>query len=65
MFGGKIGWMENFGEKMKGKLFWHVFGWIGRKENKWWGPGVFSLGPPKCFLSKMERKLSKDEFFLD
>ena len=29
-----------------------------------WGPGVFSLGTPKYFLPKMERKLSGDEFFL-
>ena len=41
-----------------------MFGWVEKKENKMWGPGVFSLGTPKCFLPKMERKLSGDEFFL-
>ena len=49
--------MENVGEKMRIKIFLSVFGWMGRKENKWWGLGVFSPGPPKSFLSKMERKL--------
>ena len=42
-------WEENF--------FWSVIGWVGRKENKCWGLGVFSPGPPKSFLSKMERKM--------
>ena len=49
--------MKNFGEKMEMKTLLSVFGWIERKENKWWGPGVFSLGPPKNFLPKIERKL--------
>ena len=41
-----------------------LVGWRGRKING--GAQVFfSLGPPKCFLPKMERKLSEDEFFLD
>ena len=57
LFGGKIGWMENFEEKMGRKTFWSVFGWEGRKENKWWGPDVFSPNLSKSFLSKMERKL--------
>ena len=51
--------------KQEGKLFLIVFGWVGRKENKLWGSGVFSLGPQKSFLPKMKRKLSEDEFFLD
>ena len=34
-----------------------MFGWIGRKENKLWGPNIFSLDPLKFFLSKIERKL--------
>ena len=34
-----------------------MLGWVGRKENKLWGLGVFSLGPPKSFLFKMRRKL--------
>ena len=35
LFGGEIGWMENFGEKMGRKTFLSMFGWVGRKENKW------------------------------
>ena len=58
LFGGEIGRMENFGEKIGIKLFFFsVFGWVGRKENKLWGLSVFSPGLPKSFLSKMERKL--------
>ena len=34
LFGGKIEWMENFGEKMERKTFWSVFDWVGWKENK-------------------------------
>ena len=34
LFGGKIGWMENFGKKMRRKTFLSIFGWVGRKENK-------------------------------
>ena len=34
LFGGEIGWMENFGEKMEMKTFLSVFGWVGRNENK-------------------------------
>ena len=49
--------MENFGEKMGMKTFWSVFGWVGRKENKWWNPDVVSPCPPKSSLSKMEKKL--------
>ena len=36
-----------------------------RIENKLWGPCVYFLGPPKCFLSKIGRKLGEDAFFLD
>ena len=57
LFGGEIGWMENFREKMGRKTFLSVFGWVGRKENKGWSLGVFSSGPPRSFLSKIERKL--------
>ena len=42
-------WEENF--------FWSVIGWVGRKENKCWGLGVFSPSPPKSFFPKMERKM--------
>ena len=60
MFGDKIGWMENFEEKMGRKLFWSIFGWMGRNENKWWGPGVFFPGLPKSFLPKIEKKLKRE-----
>ena len=60
MFGGEIGWMENFGEKIRRKFFLSVFGWVERKENKLWDLGVFFLGPPqKSFLQngkKTERR---------
>ena len=39
------------------KTFWNVFGWVERKENKWWSSGVFSPDQPKSFLPKLERKL--------
>ena len=42
-----------------------MFGWVRRKKNKLWGLNAFSPYPPICFLSKMKRKLSKNEFFLD
>ena len=28
----------------------------GRRREKWWGPAIFSLGPPQFNLSKMGRK---------
>ena len=37
----------------------------GDGKKKLRGFGVFFLSPPKCFLPKMERKLSGDKFFLD
>ena len=58
------GW-KTLEEKWEEKCFWNLFGWVGRKENKWWGPSVFFLDPPNCFLPKIERKLSGDEFFLN
>ena len=48
LFGGEIRWMENFGEKMGRKSFL-VGVWL---EN--------TRAPPKCFLSKMERKLKRE-----
>ena len=65
MFGSEIKWMKNFGEKIGEKTFLGVFGWVRREKNKWWGPSIFSLGSPKYFLSKIERKLSENEFFLN
>ena len=53
----KQGRWKTLKKKWEEKLFWSVFGWMGRKENKWWDRGVFSPDPPKSFLSKMERKL--------
>ena len=35
--------MKNFGKKIGMKTFWSVFGWVRRKENKWWDLSVFSL----------------------
>ena len=62
MFGGEIGRMKNFREKKGMKTFLTVLGWVGSKENKLWGPCIFSLGPPKSSLQngkKTEgRKLS-------
>ena len=59
--------MENYEEKIQRKFFWSMFGWVRRKENKWWNPGVFFLGPLKTFLPKMERKLKRKigHLFLD
>ena len=54
-------WRENGKNNFFGVC---LVGWRERKING--GAQVFfSLGPPKCFLPKMERKLSEDEFFLD
>ena len=61
----KQGGWKTLERKWDGKLFWSVFSWIGRKVNKWWRLNIFSSSPPKCFLLKMERKLSENEFFLD
>ena len=60
----QCGW-KTLERKWERKLFWSVFGWVRRKENKWWGPNVFFLGLPKYFIPKIERKLSGDAFFLD
>ena len=32
LFGGEIGWIENFGEKIGMKIFWSVFGWVGERK---------------------------------
>ena len=45
---------------MRMKPFRNVFSWVEGKENKWWSSYVFSLNPSKCFLLKMERKLSEE-----
>ena len=60
LFGGEIGWMEKFGEKMERKTFLSVFGWVEMKENKGWNLSVFFPGPLKSFLPKMERKLKRE-----
>ena len=33
----------------------------GRGREKWWGPAIFSLGPPQFNLSKMRRKWGRKE----
>ena len=38
---GKYGEWKTLEIKYEEKLFWSVFGWVGKKENKWWGLGVF------------------------
>ena len=44
---------------MRRKIFL-VDVWLEREKGKnWWGSGVFSLSPPKCFISKIKRKLSE------
>ena len=53
----KQGEWKTLERKWEWKFFWSVFGWVGRKENKWWGLVVFSPDPPKSFLPKIERKL--------
>ena len=49
LFGGEIGWIENFKEKIGKKIFWSVFDWVKRKETKWWSVGVFSPCPQFYF----------------
>ena len=51
---GKL-WREN-GKKKLFEVF--LVGWRGRKING--RPSVFSLGPPKRFFPKLERKLRKE-----
>ena len=56
LFECEIGWMENFGEKMGRKTFLECV-WLGRNgKYKWWGLGVFSPDPPKCFFPKNGEK---------
>ena len=63
---GKYGGWKTLEIKYEKKKIWSVFGWIGRNENKWWDLSVFiSPDLPKCFLPKIERKLIRNEFFLD
>ena len=60
LFEGEIGWMKNFGEKIRIKTFL-AYAWLGGEERKkWWGPSIFSSGLPKSFLSKMKRKLREE-----
>ena len=32
-----------------------MFGWVGKKENKFWGPDIFSPDPPKSSLQNGEK----------
>ena len=65
MFGGILRRMKSGGEK-SGKITFLVVVWLGgerekKKNKKVVGPGVFSLNPPKCFLSKIGRKLGEEK----
>ena len=57
LVGGKIGRTE---KKKERKYCWERC-LVGRERGRefWWGPGVFSPGPPKHYLPKLERKLCK------
>ena len=50
LFGGEIGWMENFWEKMGRKTFLKCV-WLGREERK-------KMVGPECFLSRPSKKFS-------
>ena len=58
LVGGKIGRMEK--KKKRRENCWERC-LVGRERGRefWWGPGVFSSGPPKHYLPKLERKLCK------
>ena len=59
LFGDEIGWTKNFGEEMGMKTFF-VGVWLeGGEGKKLVGPRCFLPGLLKCFLSKIERKLSE------
>ena len=53
----KEGEWKTLERKWEEIFFLSVFGWVGRKKNKWWDLSVFSSGSPKRFLFKIERKL--------
>ena len=58
--------MENFGEKMRKKTFWSVFGWMRRKENEWQDQSVFFTDPTKSSLQNGEKTKGKNwTSFLD
>ena len=40
---------------MEMKTFLTVLGWVGSKENKFWGLCIYSLGPPKSSLQNGEK----------
>ena len=43
----KQGRQKTLERKWEEKLFWNVFGWVGRKENKLCDLGIFPLGQSK------------------
>ena len=59
LFGGKIGWMENFGKKIGKKNFFGVclVGWGRKKINC--RVQVFSPQTHQKIFSKMEKKLGR------
>ena len=57
---GKL-WREN---KKENFFVRYLVGGRGGKKN-WWDPSVFSPNPPKYFLSKIERKISERNLFVN
>ena len=55
LFGGEIGWIENFREKMENKTFLECVWLGGKEENKWLGLSVFSLSLLKSSLKNWEK----------
>ena len=55
LFGGKIGWMENFGKKMGRETVLECVWLGGEDKTKWWDPCVFSPDPPKSSLQNWEK----------
>ena len=60
LFGGEIGWIENFEKKIGRKTFLKCVWLGGKKEKKWWSSVVFSPSPSKSCLPKMERQLKEE-----
>ena len=62
LFGGEIGWIENFGENMGMKAFF-VGVWLeGGEGKKLMGPKCFLPGPTKMFSLQNREKTEWEEF---